>query len=68
MQKSLQERQKCLDDVSCTEIFERLGINFTFEYEKQKPESVDAAMGRVKEMTSRFTIKKLLDLAYDLDD
>lgn len=68
MQNSLQQNQKCLDDVPCPDVFASIGIDFKFEYEKQESETVDAAMEKVKELTSRYAIKKLLDIAYDIDD
>lgn len=65
LQKSLQERQMYLEDVPCSEIFEAIGIDFTFDHRFDA--EPDPAFDRVKEMTGRFAIKKLLDLAYDID-
>lgn len=66
-QNSLQQRNLCLDKVPCSDIFETIGISFKFEYDFGEGTD-NPALARVKEMTSRFAVKKLLDLAYDLDD
>lgn len=64
MHKNLQDEQKCLENVPCSDVFASIGIGFKFEYE----EDGDANIERVKELTSRYAIKKLLDIASDIDD
>ncbi|XP_063709089.1 uncharacterized protein LOC134837637 [Culicoides brevitarsis] len=60
--KQLLEQKLSLDDVPCAEIFQKIGIKFKFEYETDDPD-----LDHVKEITSRFAVKKLMDKAYALD-
>uniref|UniRef100_A0A336MXR2 CSON009618 protein n=1 Tax=Culicoides sonorensis TaxID=179676 RepID=A0A336MXR2_CULSO len=67
LQKSLRDEKKCLDDIPCTEIFSKIGLNFDLGYSEAN-EEFDPTLTNIKELTSRFLLKKLLDAAYEVED
>ncbi|XP_063709091.1 uncharacterized protein LOC134837638 [Culicoides brevitarsis] len=65
-QSTLHKSGKSLDEVPCSDIFNQIGINFQLDFPKNDPQNDE--LDKIKEITSRFFIKKLLDKIYNLDD
>uniref|UniRef100_A0A336MVW7 CSON008167 protein n=1 Tax=Culicoides sonorensis TaxID=179676 RepID=A0A336MVW7_CULSO len=68
LQKSLREEKKCLDDIPCSEIFSTIGFKFDFGYKDEDKPMMNPTLKNIKELSSRFILKKLLDAVYELED
>lgn len=66
MQQSLQNEQKSLDDVPTSDVFEKIDVDFKFEYKNS--ETHHEQLEKIKELTSRYALKKLLDITYDIEE